>query len=184
MTTLRNSEPVAAVCDRRGKVAPGTSVIDRRYRKPQRPSAARKLALFFSLVVSLVPLPAQKPAPIEAAPAQNWEMKVFTKEGYRSMIVRGSEVRMAGTNRYDVVDLNITTFTAAQDARVDSILLSPSASFFAKEQRASGEKSVRLIRDDMEITGERWTCLYAERKVSIQQNSRVVFHAALPDILR
>jgi hypothetical protein len=144
----------------------------------------KPLLTLLSLLLGCSVALAQKPAPIEAAPAQNWEMKVFTKEGFRSMVIRGTEVRMAGPNRYDVIDLNITRFSGLQDARVDSILLSPAASFFAKEQRASGEKSVRLIRDDMEITGEQWTCLYLERKVSIQKNNRVVFHAALPDLLQ
>lgn len=119
-------------------------------------------------------------------------MKVFTKEGYRSLVVRGTEARMAGLDRYDVTDLNITTFTVGPNSRVESILLSPAASFFARDNRASGEKSVRLIRDDMEITGEQWTFLHfpatatvqAHQKVSIQRNNRVVFHAALPDLLQ
>lgn len=127
---------------------------------------------------------AQMPTGKEGAPAQNWEMKIFTKEGYRSMILRGTEVRLGSPNRYDVVDLNITTFSGGTEARIDSILLSPVANFYAKENRASGDQSVRFIRDDMEITGERWTYVHSQRKVTIQQNTRVVFHAALPDLLR
>jgi hypothetical protein len=127
---------------------------------------------------------AQMPTGKEGAPAQNWEMKIFTKEGYRSMILRGTEVRLGTANRYDVIDLSITVFTGGADARIDSILLSPSANFFAKENRASGNQTMRLIRDDMEITGERWTYVHAQQKVTIQQNTRVVFHAKLPDLLR
>jgi hypothetical protein len=135
---------------------------------------------------------AQTPVGSTGAPAQNWEMKIFTPEGYRSMILRGTEVRVASANRFDVVDLNITTFAGGADSKVDTIVLSPAASFFAKENRANGNKSVRLIRDDMEIFGEQWTCLLfpatqstgAQYKVSIQKNNRVVFHAALPDLLR
>jgi hypothetical protein len=70
---------------------------------------------------------------------------------------------------------------------VDSILLSPSATFIApnnREYRASGTKSVRLIRDDMEITGEQWTYVHALKKVTIQKNSRVVFHTPLPDLIQ
>jgi hypothetical protein len=118
------------------------------------------------------------------APAENWEMKVFTREGYRSMILRGSEVRLGAANRYDVTDLNITIFSGRADAQVDSILLSPSARFLAKENRAHGDKSVRLIREDMEITGELWTYVHAEQKVTIQKNSRGVFHSPLPDLLQ
>jgi len=122
-----------------------------------------------------------------SAPAKNWEMSVFTKEGPRSMILRGSEARLGGSNRYDVTDISITIFSGKADAHVDSILLSPSATFVAgnnRDYRASGEKSVRLIREDMEITGEQWTYLHAERKVTIQKNSRVVFHTPLPDLIQ
>jgi len=138
------------------------------------------------LVATLLALPsfAQIGSDSAGAPAENWEMKLFTREGYRSMVLRGTEVRLAGSNRYDVLDLNITIFSGRADAHVDSILLSPAATFLVKDNRASGDKSVRLIREDMEITGEIWTYLHAERKVTIQKNSRVVFHAALPDLIQ
>jgi hypothetical protein len=143
------------------------------------------MRLFFPLaLLAACPLPAQGPGPTFSAPAKNWEMKIFTREGFRSMILRGTEARVGGENRYDVVDLNITTFTATAEARVDSIFLSPAASYFAKENIARGDKSVRLIREDMEITGEQWTYFHDQQKVSIQKNNRVVFHAALPDLLR
>lgn len=136
------------------------------------------------LLLAASPSPAQLGNSPAGAPAENWEMKIFTKEGFRSMILRGTEVRLAAANRYDVLDLSITIFSGRADAHVDSILLSPAASFLAKENRASGDKAVRLIRDDMEITGEQWTYLHAERKVTIRKNTRVVFHAALPDLLQ
>ncbi|HEX2852521.1 MAG TPA: hypothetical protein VHO24_04725 [Opitutaceae bacterium] len=152
----------------------------------------RPVTLCVFLLLSSALALAQKTIGSSGAPAENWEMKIFTKEGYRSMILRGTEVRVAGANRYDVVDLSITNFSGDQASRVDSILLSPAASFFAKENRAQGDKSVRLIRDDMEIAGEQWTFHHfpptatngAHQKVSIQRNTRVVFHAALPDLLR
>lgn len=145
-----------------------------------------KTHLFFLLLAALgsSPLRAQIGNSPAGAPAENWETKIFTKEGFRSMILRGTEVRLAVANRYDVLDLSITIFSGHADARVDSILLSPAASYFAKDHRASGDKAVRLIRDDMEITGEQWTYLHAQRKVTIQKNSRVVFHASLPDLLQ
>ena len=140
----------------------------------------------FAFIAALLasPLLAQVGSNPAGAPAQNWEMTIFTKEGPRSMVLRGTEVRLIGANRYDVVDLSITIFSGQADARVETILLSPAASFLAKENRASGDKAVRLIREDMEITGEKWTYVHAQRKVTIQKNSRVVFHAALPDLLQ
>jgi hypothetical protein len=146
-----------------------------------------RLAFALSALTALflsTPARAQMTADSASAPAQNWEMKIFTKEGYRSMILRGTEARRASATRYDVVDLNITVLTGGPEAKVDSILLSPLASFLPNENQARGEKSVRLIRDDMEVTGEQWAYFHAEKKVTIQKNTHVVFHAALPDLLR
>lgn len=118
------------------------------------------------------------------APAQNWVLPIFTdKEGYRSMTLRGTEVRPRGKD-IEVTDLSITVFSGDASARVDSILLSPSAVFHPKENRASGEKAVRFIRDDFEVTGVGWTYDHAARKVSLQSNVRVTFRTPLNDILK
>jgi hypothetical protein len=147
-----------------------------------------KRALLPFVFLGAISAVAQLPGP-SGVPAKNFEMKIFTAEGPLSMIVRGSEVAQRGPNRLDFVDLNITSFNGQPDQRVDSILLAPTASFFPKENRASGEDSVRVIRMrtdkevDMELTGEKWTYLYASRKVTIQKKTHVVYHAELPNLL-
>lgn len=118
------------------------------------------------------------------APAVNWVLPIFTdKEGFRSMTLRGTEVRPRGKN-IEVTDLSITVFSGDTAARVDSILLSPVAMFFPKENRASGEKSVRFIRDDFEVTGVGWSYEHGTKKVSLQQNVRVTFRTQINDILK
>jgi hypothetical protein len=118
------------------------------------------------------------------APAVNWVLPIFTdKEGFRSMTLRGSEVRPTGKS-IEVTDLSITIFSGDAATQVDSMLLSPSAVFTPKENRAGGEKSVRFIRDDIEVTGVGWTYDHTAKKVSLQQNVRVTFRAQLNDILK
>src|SRR5690606_17294820 len=105
-----------------------------------------------------------------AAPAQNWVLPIFTdKEGYRSMTLRGTAIRPEGSS-VAVTDFSITIFSGDQDAKVDSILLSPEAYFFPREERARGDKAVRFIRGDIEVTGNGWTYDHAERKVSLREN--------------
>jgi len=100
------------------------------------------------------------------------------------MTLRGSEARTPAANRIDVVDLNITVFSGDATARVESVLLSAQASFFPKDNRATGEKSVRLVRDDIEVTGEGWTYDRTTQTVTILKNTRIVFRAQLNDILK
>ena len=126
------------------------------------------------------------PAAVEPAPALNWVLPLFTdKEGYRSMTLRGSEVRWRPTGKsIAVTDLSITIFSGDAKAEVDTMLLSSAAIFLPEENRASGDKAVRLIRDDVEVTGVGWTYDHLTQKVSLQQNVRVTFRAQLNDILK
>jgi lipopolysaccharide export system protein LptC len=122
---------------------------------------------------------------IATPPATNWVLPIFTDaEGYRSMTLRGSEVRATNDKAIAVTNLNITIFSGDAAARVDSILLSPRATFLPKENRATGDSTMRFIRDDVEVTGIGWTYDHNTKKVSLAQNVRVVFHARLNDILK
>lgn len=128
-------------------------------------------------------LPAAEPPPA-TAPAVNWVLPLFTdKEGFRSMTLRGSEVRPQGRS-IAVTDLNITIFSGDAAARVDSILLSREAQFWPKENRASGTQSVRYIRDDIDVTGVGWDYDHAGKKISLREKVRVTFTAQINDILK
>jgi len=145
-----------------------------------------RLLLLLLASVCLHPAPAATPPAVGemTAPAINWVLPIFTdKEGFRSMTLRGSEVRPVGRS-IAVTDLSITIFSGDAATAIDSMLLSPSAVFLPKEHRAAGDKSVRFIRDDIEVTGVGWTYDHTAKKVSLQQNVRVTFRAQLNDILK
>lgn len=143
----------------------------------------RTLALFFLLQSSLFLLRAAEPAP--GAPAKNWVLPLFTdKEGFRSMTLRGSEAHTVGSNRFDVADLNITVFSGDAAAHVDTVMLAPQASFFQNEKRARGDQTVRVIRDDLEATSQRWVYDHTEKKVSLDGRVRIVFRAELKNLLQ
>jgi hypothetical protein len=145
---------------------------------PAEPGSATPAA---TTIAATAAPPTPAPAP---APAYNWVLPLFAdKDGHRTMTLRGTEVRPAGKD-IAVTNLSITVFTGDAKAQVDSILLSPLAVFQTKEQRARGDRSVRFIQDDIEVTGQRWTYDHAARKVSLQENVRVTFRAKLNDILK
>jgi hypothetical protein len=128
---------------------------------------------------------AQGPSPAPAAaPAVNWVLPLFTdQEGHRLMTLRGSEARPAG-EKLTVKDLSVTTFSGTAEAQVETILLSPTAVFDPKTNIASGAATVRLIRDDIEVTGRGWTYDHRAKKVSLAADVRIVFAAQLNDILK
>lgn len=133
------------------------------------------------LLASAPRAPAQE---VAAPPARNWTLPLFTKEGYRQMTLRGDEVRPVTADRIDVTGMNVTVFSGDPEAKVVSVLVSPEATFLVGEKVARGDKSVRVVRDDVDVRGEGWTYSYNEKKVLIYRHAHVVFHSALPDILK
>jgi hypothetical protein len=132
-------------------------------------------------------------AHIETGPATNWTYPVFTdKEGYRKYLLRGSTARVLDPNRIQVTGFNCVVFSGDAAERVDTVLLSPEALFFPKDNRASGSSSVRLLfsgrpdtpNDDIEVIGRDWVYDHGRKAVSLAHNVRVTFHAQLHDILK
>ena len=119
-----------------------------------------------------------------SAPALNWSLPFFSSEGFRTMTARGSEARAVDAHRFDVVDLNLTLFSGDAASRVETILLSPAASFLPDAKIAKGDKSVRFIGDEVEATGTHWIYRHAEKKISLDGAVRVIFHAELKNLLQ
>jgi hypothetical protein len=128
---------------------------------------------------------ADPPPQVVSAPARNWVWPRFTPAGFRAMTLRGTEVREVSANEIAIVDLNITVFSQDAAARIERIILSPAASFFIRENRATGAQSVRLIdyQHNLEVTGEQWTYEQDLNKITIARNVRVVIHAPPPNLL-
>lgn len=141
-----------------------------------------------SFLAALVILSVASRAPgqdlASSPPAKDWVLPLFTKEGFRELTIRGDEVHPVTTDHVDIKGMNVTVFTGGATPRVDSVLLSPSASFLISEKKAHGDGPVRLVRDDLEVTGVGWSYDYNEKKVLIFSRAHVVFHSALPDILK
>ena len=122
--------------------------------------------------------------PAALAPAKNWVMPLFSKQGFRSMTLRGSEARANAENELKVANLNLTVFSGDAASRVETVLLSPAATFLPKQNQAHGEKGVRLIRDDLEAAGTRWTYDHGQKKVSLHDRVRIVFNTEIKDLLK
>ncbi len=142
---------------------------------------------------SAFPMRAAEPAPstpaakaaIETGPALGWVFPVFTdKEGYHQITLRGSTARLVTANQIDVTGFSAVLFSGDTTERVDSVLISPRATFHPKEMLATGDSTVRLIRDDVEVTGRGWSYDDKAKRVSIEHDVRVTFHAKINDILK
>jgi len=140
-------------------------------------------AIFLGLLsLAFNPGHAAENAPSE--PAKNFILPTFTREGYYSMRLCGSEARMLTLRLLELDDMNLTVFSGDASNRVDSVLLSPIARVSLDEDIARGPGTIRLIRDDLDLTGEQWTYNHAKKSISIAKDVRVVFHSELKDLLK
>jgi hypothetical protein len=146
-------------------------------RLPVRPFVGLALLAAGSLTASSADL-------VIAPTVRNWGEAFFSKEGYHTMTLSGAEMRPVSKDQVDVTDVNIVVWTRDAVPKVDTTIVSPEASYLLAKKYAYGKKAVRVVRDDVDITGEDWTYEYAENKVSIAKHVRVVFKAAVPDILK
>ena len=118
------------------------------------------------------------------APAYNWALPLFTKEGFRTMVAHGSKASVIAKDQYEVADLNLTLFSGDAATRVETIILSPAATFRPDTKTAHGEKSVRFIRDEVEASGTRWVYRQADKKISLDGDVHITFRAELTALLK
>lgn len=137
-------------------------------------------AIFVLLVLSGLALAQTQTS---QAPVENFRLPTFTQEGHRSMLLQGSQA-LVGTNQVELRGMTLTIFSGEAANTVDTVILSPVATIQLDRELIQGESTVRVIRDDIEITGQGWSYDHAGKKVSIARNARIVFQAQLPDILK
>lgn len=146
-----------------------------------------RLAVVFLCLLTPLAAPGAGPS-VDAAPSEpikNFILPTFTPDkGYRSMLLRGVQARMLTPRLIELEDMNLTVFTGDASNRVESVLLSPLARVSLDDETAGGPGPVRLIRDDLDLTGEQWTYERAQKRISISRNVRVVFHTELKNLLK
>ncbi|MEO7597481.1 MAG: hypothetical protein ABIV50_01015 [Opitutus sp.] len=148
-------------------------------------SRCRKGLSSFAVTIVLTVSPATAASNDQiSAPAKNWVLPMFSKEGYRSMTARGTEARLVDSKRFDIVDLNLTVFSGDAATRVETILLSPAATFLPEAKVARGDKSVRFIGDEIEASGMKWVYRHADKKISLDGSVHVSFSAELKNLLQ
>ncbi len=122
---------------------------------------------------------------IEAtAPGRNLSLPTFTKEGWRATLLHAGTARHVSPTQIDATDVIYTVFKAGPGGQVETLLTSPSATALTDQEMLRGDQTVRLVRDNVEVTGAKWSFARHENRVFIGQDARVVFHTALHDLLK
>jgi hypothetical protein len=114
----------------------------------------------------------------------NFSLPLFDMAGRRTHLLRGSEARYLGDENIEVTNMNLTLFRNAPENEVDAVLLSPRARFHVPTHEVEGDAGVRLVSDEFEASGNTWSYLDGEKRISIEGEVRVVIRAELQSILQ
>lgn len=117
-------------------------------------------------------------------PIINFRLPVFTPEGHRSWLVRGSEARFEAKNQIEIRELTLTIYSGKADEKIETMILSPSARVLPDEAVVTGPGTIRVLNDDFEVSGADWRYSQQEKRVSINQHVHVTFHAGLKNFLQ
>ncbi len=141
---------------------------------------------FLGLLAGATLLVAAEPAAQirPSAPIKEFRLPSFDKDGQKSSFMRAAEALFVSPTQVDVKELQLTLFTKDGTGGFDTVLLAPSATFLTEQQIVSGQDQVRLIRLEVEVTGEQWSYRHLEKRVIIAKNARVIFQEELKDILK
>lgn len=145
----------------------------------------RFLALTFLAAGSS--LPAQSPA-TASAPIKNFTYEMFEPvdgKWVRTGFIRGDEGKVSAS-QVDVGNMQLTVYAKDAPTRVDTVLMAPSATIVIKDDNAtaSGESSIRIVRDDLDASGQKWRYDHNRKTVVIDGKVHVIIQAQLKDILK
>ena len=141
----------------------------------------------FALILTLNALSAAaQPGVMANAPVKFFKLPIFNQAGLRTSLLRGDEARYISATQIDLIDMQYITCVEDGSNRVETTLLAPVASVLTQqnEVKVHGAETVRLIRDDVEVTGSKWTYERNQKKISIDQDVRVLFRAELTSLLK
>jgi hypothetical protein len=114
----------------------------------------------------------------------NFTLPVFNAKGHRQYFLSGSRAAKTGSDRYEVTDMRLVYYKGDAANTIDTIVLAPSAGYQEDKQVAAGTTGVRVIRDDLEVAGQRWTYDQPGESLLVENNVEVTIHAVLPAILK
>jgi hypothetical protein len=124
---------------------------------------------------------------LKSAPVivKNYFQRVFTNdtEGWRDTDLRAAEARVS---REEVVLTGATYTVYSGDAanRPVTVFTAPSATALPGRKILRGDGPVRVVRDDLEVSGEQWAYDHVAQAITIEKNARTVIRATLPDLIK
>ena len=124
------------------------------------------------------------------APVTNFRLPLFDSHNRLSTFIRADTATAVNDNQVDISGISITQYsydndrTSSFNPDATSLLTSPIASFFREEEEIHGPGSFLFKRNDLEVSGKQWKYFNREKKITIAEETHVIFRAPLPNLLK
>lgn len=121
------------------------------------------------------------------APVRKFRLPSFNDEGNRVSLLTGDEATLVNPKQIDVKEMHFTLFAGDEKGTVDTTLLAPVATVRIPEPNhtiVEGKGSVRVIRSDLDASGEDWTYWHREKRLVMRNHVHFVLQAELTNILQ
>ncbi|HEU5080007.1 MAG TPA: hypothetical protein VFT72_12410 [Opitutaceae bacterium] len=143
------------------------------------------------IIAAAVALSAWTLAPAETslgnAPVKKFRLPSFNEAGFRMGLLTGDEAIMVSSTQIDLREMHFTTFSGDEKNAVEMTMLAPVATVRIPEPNKTiveGKGSIRVIRNDLDASGEDWTYNHTERRLVMRKNVRFVLQAELKNLLK
>ncbi len=147
-----------------------------------------RLAFATAALAAVATAPAADSPRIRApAPVKNFSLPFFNDEGFRTMLIRGNEARLANPAKPELTDVTVSLFSGDAANRVEAVLLATEATVDTAAKTVVGTGPMRLVQEEFEATGERWFYDYNDPdtiNLRIERKARIVFRAELQALLK
>lgn len=142
-----------------------------------------KAAVLLSLLLPVAA--AAQPAVTTESRVEKFSLPFFDNQGKRTALLRGEAAKSLTATEFTIEGLHFSHFVPAGETRPETVLLSPLANVVIRQRTPviSGPDFVRLVRSDIEASGEDWTYDHAAKKLTLRRNVKVVYAAELKGFL-
>jgi hypothetical protein len=155
---------------------------------PLRPTGRSRHGALLCLLLSpcaLLLLPGASAPAVSPTIVKGFSLRRFTKEGdRRDTDLRADEARFFTRSELTLTGATYTLYTNDSANRPETVFTAPSATALPDQKILRGEQSVRVVRDDFEVSGEQWSYDHTAQTMTIGNNARTVINATLPDLIR
>lgn len=121
---------------------------------------------------------------IPDAPVVNFRLPMFGDDGYRIWDLRGHEGRYISEDRVDVSQMHLRIFSSREPGRVETEIISPQATMLVRRNQARGDQTIKVLGDNFEVEGQRWSWDGDANRVVIDEKVKVTFFEELSGILQ